>query len=108
MWQDLNDYAGIGKGAGETVWASAPPVLTVRHYQNYADKSLLEKSLPHHVKWVDFLDREFDAGMRNKGYTDNLSACECCHDDSQCLNVQVITLMKLQFALCRQWREKWA
>jgi hypothetical protein len=85
VWQDLNDYAGIGHGAGETVWASAPPVLTVRHYQSYADRGLLEKSLPHHVKWIDFLDREFDAGMRKKGYTDDLSGCEYYHDDSQCL-----------------------
>ena len=99
VWQDLNDYAGIGHGAGETgemsvtrfciefisllnayhyfstysVWASAPPVLTVRHYQNYADKSLLKKSLPHHVKWLDFLDKYFDEGMLRKGYNEDLS-----------------------------------
>jgi hypothetical protein len=76
VWQDLNDYAGIGHGAGETVWASAPPVLTVRHYQSYGDKSLLERSLPHHVRWLDFLDNHFSAGMKKKGYNEDLSECK--------------------------------
>eukprot|EP00804_Cyclotella_cryptica_P001631 CCRYP_014954-RC/>CCRYP_014954-RC protein AED:0.03 eAED:0.03 QI:528/1/1/1/1/0.8/5/1005/1077 len=72
VWQDLNDYAGIGYGAGETVWASAPLVLSVRHYQNYGDEDLLRKSLPHHVRWLDFLDKYFDAGMEEKGYDKEL------------------------------------
>jgi hypothetical protein len=72
VWQDLNDYAGIGYGAGETVWASAPLVLSVRHYQNYGDDDLLTKSLPHHIKWLDFLDKYFDEGMREKKYDDEL------------------------------------
>eukprot|EP00970_Alexandrium_tamarense_P001360 scaffold145_cov195-Alexandrium_tamarense.AAC.4 len=69
---DLNDYAGIGHGAGETVWASAPPVLTVRHMQHYGDITLLQKSISHHVKWLDFLDKYFDAGMEIKGYDKEL------------------------------------
>jgi len=72
VWQDLNDYAGIGYGAGETVWASAPLVLSVRHYQNYGDEDLIRKSLPHHVRWLDFLDKYFDAGMEKKGYDKDL------------------------------------
>ena len=72
VWQDLNDYAGIGYGAGETVWASAPLVLSVRHYQNYGDDELLRDSLPHHLKWLDFLDKYFDDGMREKKYDDEL------------------------------------
>mmetsp|Transcript_18521 Transcript_18521/g.40075 ORF Transcript_18521/g.40075 Transcript_18521/m.40075 type:complete len:1112 (-) Transcript_18521:1970-5305(-) len=72
IWQDLNDYAGIGHGAGETVWASAPPVLTVRHMQHYGDITLLQKSISHHVKWLDFLDKYFDAGMEIKGYDKEL------------------------------------
>jgi len=72
VWQDLNDYAGIGHGAGETVWASAPPVLSVRHYQHYGDEDLLRMSHPHHVEWLEFLNKYFDVGMREKGYDDEL------------------------------------
>ena len=72
VWQDLNDYAGIGHGAGETVWATAPPVLTVRHMQHYGDTTLLQYSLESHVKWIDFLDKYFEAGMHEKGYDDEL------------------------------------
>ena len=74
VWQDLNDYAGIGHGAGETVWATAPPVLTVRHMQHYGDESLLKYSLSSHVKWIDFLDKYFEAGMHEKGYDDELDS----------------------------------
>jgi hypothetical protein len=70
IWQDLNDHAGIGKGAGETVWATAPPVVTVRHMQHYGDLDLLEESLPNHIRWLEFLNREFDEGMKEKGYND--------------------------------------
>ena len=72
MWQDLNDYAGIGHGAGETVWASAPPVLTVRHMQMFGDISFLKESLPNHIKWLDFLDKYFDKGMKKHRYDDEL------------------------------------
>ena len=72
VWQDLNDYAGIGHGAGETVWATAPPVLTVRHMHHYDDISLLRESLSGHVKWIDFLDKYFEAGMLQKGYDEEL------------------------------------
>ncbi len=51
IWLDLNDYAGFGKGAGETVWATAPPVLTVRHMQHYGDLDFLNESLHHHIRW---------------------------------------------------------
>ena len=44
----------------------------MRHYQNYGDDDLLRVSLPHHIKWLDFLDKYFDEGMREKGYDDNL------------------------------------
>ena len=72
VWQDLNDYAGIGHGAGETVWATAPPVLTVRHMQHYGDITLLKYSLANHVRWIDFLDKYFEAGMLEKGYDEEL------------------------------------
>ena len=70
VWQDLNDYAGIGHGAGETVWATAPPVLTVRHMQHYGDLDFLIKSLPYHIRWLEFLNKNFDVGMREKGYNE--------------------------------------
>jgi len=63
IWQDLNDYAGVGKGAGETVWASLPPVLTVRHMQHYADNRLAEETFDNHVKWLQFLVSNWEAGM---------------------------------------------
>jgi len=72
VWQDLNDYAGIGHGAGETVWATAPPVITVRHMQHYGDIDFLAASLSHHVKWLEFLNRRFEAGMKEKGYDKEL------------------------------------
>ena len=68
IWQDLNDYAGIGKGAGETVWATAPPVLTVRHMQHYDDLDFLNESLPSHIRWFGFLVLNFERGMQKKGY----------------------------------------
>jgi hypothetical protein len=73
VWQKLNDYAGIGKGAGETVWATAPPVLTVRHMQHYGDLDLLVSSLVKHLKWLQFLDKNFEAGMLEKGYDKDLN-----------------------------------
>mmetsp|Transcript_20452 Transcript_20452/g.42912 ORF Transcript_20452/g.42912 Transcript_20452/m.42912 type:complete len:1082 (-) Transcript_20452:914-4159(-) len=72
IWQNLNDYAGIGRGAGETVWASAPPVLTVRHMQHYGDVELLALSFENHVNWLKFLGSYFDDGMRTKNYDDEL------------------------------------
>jgi hypothetical protein len=72
VWQNLNDYAGIGHGAGETVWASAPPVLTVRYFQHYDDVAFLQESLPHHRQWLVFLNREFNSGMKEKKYADDL------------------------------------
>ena len=73
VWQDLNDYAGIGHGAGETVWATAPPVLTVRHMQHYGDIALLKESLDSHVRWIDFLGKHFEAGMLKKEYDEDLN-----------------------------------
>ena len=72
VWQDLNDYAGIGKGAGETVWATAPPVLTVRHMQHYGDLDLLEESYVRHKRWLEFLNKEFDSAMIKMGYDTSL------------------------------------
>lgn len=72
IWLALNDYAGIGDGSGETVWASAPVVLTARHFQHYGDLRLLEESFGYHLKWYEFLRTHFDEGMTNKGYRDDL------------------------------------
>jgi hypothetical protein len=63
----------MGKGAGETVWATAPPVLTVRHMQHYGDLDLLVSSLVKHLKWLQFLDKNFEAGMLEKGYDKDLN-----------------------------------
>eukprot|EP00986_Skeletonema_menzelii_P013396 scaffold7734_cov145-Skeletonema_menzelii.AAC.4 len=73
VWQNLNDYAGIGKGAGETVWATAPPVLTVRHMQHYGDLDLLVSSLVKHMRWLVFLEANFEQGMLEKGYDKELN-----------------------------------
>ncbi|KAL7554415.1 hypothetical protein ACHAWF_017852 [Thalassiosira exigua] len=72
VWQDLNDYAGIGHGAGETVWATAPPVLTVRHMQHYGDIDLLRETMPGHARWLQFLNGHFAEGMEAKGYDRDL------------------------------------
>ena len=111
IWQDLNDYAGIGHGAGETVWASAPPVLTVRHYQSYADKKLLEKSLPHHIKWLDFLDKYFDKEMKGKGYNEDLSDCKYGHETDivvLCISNQLLFAINNKLSFVRRRREKWS
>lgn len=72
IWLALNDYAGIGDGSGETVWASAPVILTARHFQHYGDLRFLEESFGNHMKWFDFLRKNFDKGMAEKGYLDDL------------------------------------
>jgi len=71
-WLALNDYAGIGDGAGETVWASAPIVMTARHMQHYGDTRLLEEMYENHLKWFHFLVEHFDRGIKAKGYEDDL------------------------------------
>ena len=71
-WLALNDYAGIGSGSGETVWASAPVVMTARHFHHYGDIELLEKSFDDHYKWFTFLLAHFDQGLKAKGYDDEL------------------------------------
>ncbi|KAL7532529.1 hypothetical protein ACHAXR_004689, partial [Thalassiosira sp. AJA248-18] len=71
-WLGLNDYAGIGTGSGETVWASAPVVMTARHMQHYGDIKLLEESFDNHMKWFNFLLSHFDKGMKTKGYDEDL------------------------------------
>jgi len=71
-WLALNDYAGVGSGSGETVWASAPIVMTVRHMQHYGDLRLLEESFDNHMKWFKFLYDHFDAGLKAKGYDEEL------------------------------------
>ncbi|EED93166.1 predicted protein [Thalassiosira pseudonana CCMP1335] len=71
-WLALNDYAGIGQGAGETVWATAPPLITVRHMQHYGDTKLLEQTFSNHLAWLNFLRKNFDAGLKQKGYDDEL------------------------------------
>jgi len=71
-WLALNDYAGIGTGSGETVWASAPVVMTARHMQHYGDLRLLEESFENHMKWYKFLLSHFDKGMKAKDYADDL------------------------------------
>ena len=54
-WLALNDYAGIGDGSGETVWASAPVVMTARHMQHYGDLNFLIDSYDNHLQWFNFL-----------------------------------------------------
>lgn len=71
-WLALNDYAGIGKGAGETVWASAPIVMTARHMQHYGDVKFLAESFVSHMKWFIFLHTHFEEGMAAKGYDEDL------------------------------------
>jgi hypothetical protein len=71
-WLALNDYAGIGDGAGETVWASAPVVMTARHMQHYGDLNFLIDTYDNHLQWFNFLRKNFDNGMRVKKYDDNL------------------------------------
>ena len=71
-WLALNDYAGIGSGSGETVWASAPIIMTTRHMQHYGDLRLLEESFENHLKWFKFLVTHFDPGMKVKGYDEEL------------------------------------
>lgn len=71
-WLALNDYAGVGDGAGETVWATAPPLTAVRHFQHYGDLKLLEQTFASHLKWFEFLRDKFDRGMMIKGYEKDL------------------------------------
>lgn len=71
-WLALNDQTGIGSGSGETVWASAPIVMTARHMQHYGDLSLLEESFDNHMRWFNFLQKHFDTGMKKKGYDEDL------------------------------------
>lgn len=58
----LDDRSIVKRGTGETVWAALAPVLTTRHMHHYGDIRLLERTLPHHVKWVDLLDTYWDDG----------------------------------------------
>jgi hypothetical protein len=71
-WLMLNDQTGIGNGSGETVWASAPVVMTARHMQHYGDLEFLERTLDKHYKWLAFLHKHFDKGMLEKGYHEEL------------------------------------
>jgi len=71
-WLNLNDYAGIGQGAGETVWATAPLVMTARHMWHYGDLKLLNETMRHHMEWMRFLLKNFDDGMKKKGYDEEL------------------------------------
>ena len=68
IWQDLDEYAAIGHGAGETVWAALPPILTVRHMQHYADTKLADETFEHHVEWLEFLKTNWEAGMAKLFY----------------------------------------
>ena len=71
-WLMLNDQTGIGSGSGETVWASAPVVMTARHMQHYGDLVFLERTLKKHFKWLSFLQQHFDSGMLKKDYSEEL------------------------------------
>ena len=72
IWQNLNDAQGLGHGAGETVWATAPSVITVRHMQHYGDIDFLRESLPHHARWLAFLNKYFEGEMKRRGYDRHL------------------------------------
>ena len=67
-WLMLNDQTGIGNGSGETVWASAPVVMTARHMQHYGDLEFLNRTIDNHYKWLGFLHKHFDKGMLKKSY----------------------------------------
>ena len=64
IFQNLNGHLSIGKGSGETVWASLPAILSVRHMQYYGDKELLSNSLEHHIEWLEFMKGNWEAGMK--------------------------------------------
>ena len=51
-------------------------MLTVRYYQHYDDIDFLKESLPNHRRWLVFLNREFNPGMKQKGYKDDLKGYE--------------------------------
>ena len=57
---------------GETVWATAPPLTAVRHFQHYGDIKLLEQTFASHLRWFEFLRDHFDKGMIVKGYDEEL------------------------------------
>jgi alpha-L-rhamnosidase len=65
----LVDRSIIRRGAGETVWASLPPVLSCRHMHHYGDVNLLERTLLHHIKWVELLNDHWDEGMCEEVFT---------------------------------------
>ncbi|KAL9179118.1 hypothetical protein ACHAXT_000160, partial [Thalassiosira profunda] len=72
-WLALNDYASAGgEGSGETVWASAPVVMTARHNQHYGDAGLVEETFANHERWFEFLVEHFDKGLKKKGYDEEL------------------------------------
>lgn len=71
-WLMLNDQTGIGTGSGETVWASAPVIMTARHMQHYGDIEFLKRTVDKHTKWLGFLHKHFDKGMLKKGYHEEL------------------------------------
>lgn len=58
----LRKFSIVQRGAGETV----PPVLSCRHMHHYGDIGLLERTLPHHIKWVDLLNERWDDGTCEK------------------------------------------
>lgn len=63
IWNNLGPHTGIVPGAGETVWASLPPVLTARHIQHYGDLKFAEETFDHHMEWFDCLKNNWAAGM---------------------------------------------
>jgi len=75
-WLNMLQEFGIGKGAGETIWAACPPVLTARHFQHYGDMDLVRNTFDSHNRWIDFLGREWERGMNEK--FPDLNNIGCC------------------------------
>ncbi|KAL7525668.1 hypothetical protein ACHAXR_001106, partial [Thalassiosira sp. AJA248-18] len=44
--------------------------------QHYGDLDFLEESLPNHIRWLEFLNREFDRGMEQNRYDKDLRKYE--------------------------------
>jgi len=76
-WLNMLRSYGIGKGAGETVWAACPSVLTARHFQHYGDMELVRDTFVGHTRWLEFLAANWKRGMNEKfPDLDNIKCCE--------------------------------
>ena len=51
----------VYKGAGGTLWSSAPVTLSWEFYKAYGDKRFLENAYPPMKRWLDYLNRAVSA-----------------------------------------------